>query len=170
MGVVEVCYRSGHRKVHGAEFPHQALQFLPAHPEMRGWDSKQLEELQVFSLRKGNLARLRVDPPPQHLFFAGPVALACHQFLDAGVIIGLARRGRKKPFQCPDRAVKDLMLSVSPPLHQCYHIVHVTIDVREAFHGVGWARAGLRYCQNGAVCWHWERRLYQCIRCVCKCF
>ena len=74
--MVEVCYRSGHHKVHGVEFPHQVLQLLPTHPALSGWASKKLEELQVFSLWKGNRACLRVDTPPQHLFFAGPVALA----------------------------------------------------------------------------------------------
>ena len=48
MDVVEECYRSRHREVHGSEFPHQALQFLPAHTMLFGRDSEQLEELQVF--------------------------------------------------------------------------------------------------------------------------
>ena len=69
LDVVEVCYRSGHCKLHGAEFSHQALQFLPAHPALRGRDGEQLEELQVFLLWKGNHDCLRVNPPPQHIFF-----------------------------------------------------------------------------------------------------
>ena len=98
--------------MHGEEFLQQALQFLPAYPELRGRDGKQLEELQVFLLWKGNRARLCVDLPTQHLFFAGPVALACHQLLDADKILGFARQGRKNPFQCLDRAVKDFELLV----------------------------------------------------------
>ena len=51
---------------------------------------------------------------------------------------------------------KTLSCWSDPPLHRGYKIVHVTINVCEAINGVGWARAGLRYFQNGAVCWHWE--------------
>ena len=83
----------------------------------------------MFPIWKGNRARLRVDLSPQHLFFVGPAALACHQLLDPDGILGFARQGHKSPFQCPDCAAKDFVLLVCPPLHRCYHIIHVTIDV-----------------------------------------
>ena len=92
MDVVEVCYRSRHHK----ELPHQALQFLPSQPSLRVRDGEQLEELQVFLFWKGNCARLHVNLPPQHLIFSGPVALACHQLLDADGILGFSRQGQKK--------------------------------------------------------------------------
>ena len=50
MDVVEVCYSSGHRKVHGAELPHQALQFLPYHTALYGRDGEEFKEFQVFPL------------------------------------------------------------------------------------------------------------------------
>ena len=48
--MVYVCYRSGHREVHGAEFSHQALQFLLAHLALCGRDGDKLEDFWVFSL------------------------------------------------------------------------------------------------------------------------
>ena len=93
-----MCHCSGHREVHEVDFPHQAPQFLLDYPELHGQDGEKLEEFHMFSLCKANRARLRVNQPPQNLFYAGPVALACHQFLDADRILGFARQGRKNPF------------------------------------------------------------------------
>ena len=98
LDVVDVCYRSGHRKVHGSEFPHQALQFLQAHPTLHGRDGEKLEEFQVFRLWEGNCAHFCVNQPPQNFFLAGPVAIAYHQLLDADGILGFTRKGRKNPF------------------------------------------------------------------------
>ena len=99
LDLAEVCYHSGHRESHGADFPHQALQFLLAHPALRGQDGKKLEEFQVFLLVEGDRARLCVGQPSQNLFFAGPVALACHQLLATDRILGFTRQGpcRQRP-------------------------------------------------------------------------
>ena len=95
---------------------------------LRGQGGKKLEEFQVFLLWKDDRARLCVDQPPQNLCFAGPVALACHQLLDADGILGFARQGQKSilvPGPCRQR------------LHVvCDHIIHVAIDVGEAIQGV----------------------------------
>ena len=93
-----MCYRSKHREVHGAEFPEQALQFLPSHPALRGRYGKNLEEFRVFLIWEGNFTRLRVDHLPQTLFFAGLIALACHQLLDTDGVLGFSRQERKNPF------------------------------------------------------------------------
>ena len=63
-----------------------------------------------------------------------------------------------------------LLVCPPPPLHRCYHIVHIKIDVRDAIYGVGWAWVSLRYFRNGSVSWHWEQHVHQCICNVCKCF
>ena len=86
-----------------------------SHLALHGWYNNQLEEILVFLLWKGNRARLGVNPPPQHLFLAGPITLTCHQIHGADGILGFARQERKNPFQCPYRAVEDLALSVCPP-------------------------------------------------------
>ena len=74
--MVEVCYRSGHSEVHGSDFPHQTLQFLPAHLALCVRDGKSLEEFEVFSLWEGHHTPLHVNQQPQILFFTGPVSLA----------------------------------------------------------------------------------------------
>ena len=79
-------------------------------------------------------------------------------------------KDRKIHFSARAIPLKTLCCHSSPPLHRCYHIVHLTINVREAIDSVGWAQAGLRYFQNGAICFHWEQRVHQSIHLVCKCF
>ena len=93
MDVVEVCYRSGHCNIHGANFPHQSLQFILAHPEYSGRDVEKLKEFQVFSLWEGDCAGLRANQPPQNLFYADQVALACYQLIDSDGILGFSKKG-----------------------------------------------------------------------------
>ena len=101
--MVEVCYRSGYREVHGAEFPHQALQLLLAHPTLCGRDGEKLEELQICSFWEGNRSRPHVDQPPQNLFFAGPAPSPAISFLtltESLVFPGKDRKSNLLPGPC----------------------------------------------------------------------
>ena len=84
--------------MHGAEFSHQALQFLLDYPALRGRGVDKLKEFKVFYIWEGDRAYFRVNQPPQNLFHSGPVALACHQIFDADGVLGFTRQGHKNPF------------------------------------------------------------------------
>ena len=74
-------HQSWHRKVHGADLPHQMLYILTANVVLSRWSVQKGEESPKLLLQEGNRSCIRVKYPPQDLLDAGPVALSRQEFL-----------------------------------------------------------------------------------------
>ena len=98
LDVVEVCYRPWHRKVHGADLSHQALQLLLADMSLRGRDGEHLVQLLEFLLGEGYHTSFCVNSPPQEFLNTVPVALPHIKLLTACWVLGFPRQGQKEPF------------------------------------------------------------------------
>ena len=157
--MIEVCYQPWYRKVHGAELSHQVLQLLPADAPLRGWDGEELLQFLKFSLRKGYCTGFCVDCPPQNSLPKGPVAFPRLDLLHAHGVLGFYGKGQGNYFEGPDRAIKDLTLSVWSPLYRYDHVINITLYMGEAIQGVRRARACIEDLGNGPVYRYRKRRV-----------
>ena len=98
MDFVEVCYRSRHLHVHGVDFTHQALQFLPAHPALRGWYGDKLKEFQLFLLWEGGRAAFVLISHPKNSFTQVQSPSPAIRFLTLTESLVLPVKGGKSHF------------------------------------------------------------------------